>query len=251
VNYLKSYLYVGGMPEVVLQFAKGQDYLAAREVQERILDAYAQDFSKHVPVEQIQRLNQIWHSIPVQLAKENKKFVYKELKPGARSKDYEIALEWLASCGLVYRVGKVSKPALPLSAYGDGSFKLYLFDVGLLSALSGLTTQVLLEGATLFTEYKGALSEQFVLQELKTIPRLPVAYWKSDSGLAEVDFLVQSGAEIFPIEVKSSINLKAKSLKSYMDKFKPSRAFRFSLATYKVTDSLVDAPLYGAARVLR
>jgi predicted AAA+ superfamily ATPase len=247
ISYLRMYFYVGGMPEAVLKFSNGNDFAAARTVQNQILLSYGEDFSKHIPVNTIQKVNQIWNSIPVQLARENKKFVYKEVQKGASAKTYELALEWLIRCGLIHKVSRVSKPAVPLRAYETtGAFKLFLGDIGLLSAMSLLNVKTLLEGDALFTEFKGALTEQFVLQELKTLDGIDTAYWANEgNATAEVDFILQTANGIVPLEVKSSINLKAKSLKVYEEKFNPVLSIRTSLADFKKTGALYDIPLYA------
>jgi predicted AAA+ superfamily ATPase len=248
ISYLRMYFYVGGMPEVVLKFSNGNDFASARAVQNQILESYVQDFSKYIPTGTIQKVTGIWNSIPAQLAKENKKFVYKEIQKGGTAKIYEIALEWLLRCGLIYRIARVSKPAIPLRSYDNtGAFKLFSVDVGLLSAMSLLNVKTLLEGETLFTEFKGALTEQFVLQEMKAMNNMDIAYWANEGNrTAEVDFIVQTENNgIVPLEVKSSTNLKAKSLKVYMEKFSPAIAVRSSLANFRRTDNFYDIPLYA------
>ena len=246
INLLRQYYFVGGMPEVVLSFARDRDYQQARKLQKDILTAYEQDFSKYVPPVDAARIREVWHSIPAQLSKENKKFIYGAIREGARAKSYELALEWLQDCGLIYRVYRISKPNLPLSGYQDSNaFKLYMSDVGLLGALSNLSPQTLLNGTQIFTEFKGALTEQYVLQTLKTLPDLPVFYWTS-AARAEVDFVLQAGEHILPAEVKAEQNLKAKSLKTYCDKYNVAAALRFSMADYKYTAPVYDIPLYMA-----
>jgi predicted AAA+ superfamily ATPase len=248
ISYLRMYLYVGGMPEAVLKFTQDRDFMVAREVQKSILEAYSADFSKHIPKAQIGKVSQIWDSIPYQLAKENKKFIYNEVQKGASAKTFEVALEWLIKSGLIHRVSRVSKPAMPLKGYADstGAFKLFLCDVGLMSAMSRVDVRAILEGDALFTEFKGALTEQFVCQELKLFDDIYVAYWANEApARAEIDFIIQSGMQIIPIEVKSSTNLKAKSLQVYREKFRPQIEIRTSLADYKKTDNLCDIPLYA------
>jgi predicted AAA+ superfamily ATPase len=252
ISHLRIYLYVGGMPEAVLKFVQERDFTAVREVQKSILDAYAADFSKHIPKEQIGKVSRIWDSIPYQLAKENKKFVYNEVQKGASAKTFEIALEWLIKSGLIHRVSRVSKPAMPLKGYADsiGAFKLFLCDVGLMSAMSRVDVRAILEGDTLFTEFKGALTEQFVCQELKLFDDVYIAYWANEApARAEIDFIIQFGTQIIPIEVKSSTNLKAKSLLVYREKFHPQIEIRTSLADYKKTDDLYDIPLYVLSKL--
>ena len=201
VDLLKYYYYVGGMPEVVQSFVDNRDFNEAREIQERILAAYEQDFSKHAPNEVVPRIRMLWNSIPAQLTKENKKFIYGIIKEGARAKDYETALMWLTDCGLVHKVYRVTAPSIPLKAYEDlKAFKLFLADVGLLGCMVRLNQSVLLNGNELFKEFKGALTEQYVLQQLKTVKGVDTYYWTNDRGNAEIDFLIDTGNEIVPIE---------------------------------------------------
>lgn len=245
INILRQYYYVGGMPEVVASFVVYKDFKQARDIQKDILTSYEQDFSKHIPHTTVTRLRMLWNSIPSQLSKENKKFIYGLIKKGARAKEYEEAITWLCDCGLVYKVNKVSKAGLPLKSYEDiGAFKLFVSDVGLLSALGELDVKTLLEGDKVFEEFKGSLTEQYVLQQLKTLTDLPVYYWANDSGSAELDFITQINSSVIPIEVKATTNLQAKSLKIYSDKYKPQTAIRTSTADYKANNGLYDIPLY-------
>lgn len=246
IELLRQYYFIGGMPEAVKVFIETQNFNAVRQVQKNLLMAYEQDFSKHIRDGQtVQKVRSIWHAIPEQLAKENKKFIYANLQKGARSKDYEIALQWLKDSGLVHSVPRIKKPHLPLSAYQDNAFKLYGLDIGLLSAQSHLDASVLLDGSRIFSEFKGALTEQYVLQQLIANQDNPVFYWATEKGTAEVDFVVQQKQAVIPIEVKAEENLKAKSLKVYVEQFQPERAFRFSMADYREQDWLVNVPLYG------
>lgn len=243
---LKNYYYVGGMPEAVQSFANRQDFNEVREIQQRILAAYEQDFSKHAPNEIVPRLRMLWNSIPGQLARENNKFIYGLVKEGARAKDYEMAMLWLADCGLIHKIHRVSKPDLPLRAYEDlKAFKLFVVDVGLLSCMTGLRQSTLLEGNRLFNEFKGALTEQYVLQQLKTLTGVSIYYWTADQAKAEVDFVIDNGKEVIPIEVKAELNLQAKSLKVYQDRFKPNRSIRTSMAVYKQEEWLLNLPLWA------
>jgi predicted AAA+ superfamily ATPase len=251
-SYLRMYFYVGGMPEAVKKFAIDKDFNAARDVQKQILEAYAADFSKHVPKSQIQKVSQIWNSIPYQMAKENRKFIYKDVKKGASAKTFEIALEWLIKSGLIHRISRVSKPAMPLKSYVNSmnAFKLFLCDVGLMSAMSRLDVQALLEGDTLFTEFKGALTEQYVCQELQLLDDIDIAYWANEApAQAEIDFILQVGMQVIPLEVKSSTNLKSKSLSVYREKFLPKQEIRTSLADFRKTDNLYDIPLYALSKL--
>ncbi|MEG0691759.1 MAG: ATP-binding protein [Oscillospiraceae bacterium] len=245
-DLLKHYYYVGGMPEVVQTFADSRDFNEAREIQKRILTAYEQDFSKHAPNEVVPRIRMLWNSIPAQLAKENKKFIYGLVKEGSRAKEYELAMLWLTDCGLVHKVHRVNAPSLPLKAYEDlRAFKLFLVDVGLLSCMVGLRQDVLLDGSALFKEFKGALTEQYVLQQLKTLSGVSAYYWTADRGTAEVDFVIDTGSDVIPVEVKAEENLQAKSLKVYREKFSPKVSVRTSLAEYKQEDWLVNLPLWA------
>lgn len=246
VEMLKYYYYVGGMPEAVLNFSENRDFNEVREIQQRILAAYEQDFSKHAPNEVVPRIRMLWNSIPSQLTKENKKFIYGIIKDGARAKDYEMAMLWLTDCGLVHKVQRVTAPRLPLKAYEDlRAFKLFLVDVGLLSCMARLNRTALLNGNDLFKEFKGALTEQYVLQQLKTIKGLETYYWTNDRGGAEIDFLIDTGTEVIPIEVKAETNLKAKSLKVYCAKFQPNMSIRTSMADYKREEQLLNLPLWA------
>ncbi|MFK5039964.1 ATP-binding protein [Glaesserella parasuis] len=245
IDFLRQYYFVGGMPEAVQTFIDTQNLNEVRQVQRNLLMAYEQDFSKHISDGQtVKKVRSIWASIPEQLAKENKKFMYAQLQKGARSKDYEIALQWLKDSGLVQVVPRVKKPHLPLSAYQDNAFKLYGLDVGLLAAQSYLDATTLLEGNRIFTEFKGALTEQYVLQQLLATQENPVFYWATEKGTAEVDFVLQRKQTVIPIEVKAEENLKAKSLKVYVEQFQPEQAFRFSMADFREQDWMVNVPLY-------
>lgn len=246
IDLLKYYYYIGGMPEVVLNFADHKDFNEAREIQQRILAAYEQDFSKHAPNEVVPRIRMLWNSIPAQLKKENKKFIYGLIKDGARAKEYELAMLWLIDCGLVHKVHRVTAPNLPLKAYEDlKAFKLFIVDLGLLSCMVRLRQDTLLNGNELFKEFKGALTEQYVLQQLKTLKSMETYYWTNDQGSAEIDFVLDNGTDIIPLEVKAEVNLQAKSLKSYRDKFHPDISVRTSMADYKEEDWLVNLPLYA------
>ena len=244
-KYLKLYFYIGGMPEAVQEYINTNDLTIVRKIQERILESYVNDFSKHADKSVFSRILALWQSIPSQLSRENKKFIYKNIKEGARSKDYEVAMQWLSDCGLIYKITKISKPYFPINSYVDNSsFKLFIVDIGLLSALCHLNSEVIINNNNIFTEFKGSLTEQFVLQELKTNRDLLIHYWGNNNGNAEVDFVIQKNEFIIPIEVKATVNLQAKSLKVYNETFKPKMAVRTSLADYKQTSILYDVPLY-------
>ena len=246
IFWLKNYYYVGGMPEAVGYFAEHKDYVAVRNIQKELLDQYENDFGKHAETSDLARIRMVWNSIPMQLAKENKKFFFGQIKSGARMKDYEIAIEWLLDCGLIKKVYRVNKPAVPLKAYTDFSaFKLFLLDVGLLGALSELDAATILEGNDIFVEFKGALTEQYVLQELVSETAYTPYYYTSESGRYEMDFMVQKGRDIVPVEVKAETNLQAKSLKAYNAKFATAYAVRASMSDYRVDDWLTNIPLYA------
>lgn len=246
IDALKQYYFVGGMPEAVRSFSENNDYNEVREIQKRILTAYEQDFSKHAPNDIVPRIRMLWNSIPSQLAKENKKFVYGLVREGARAKDYETAIMWLSDCGLVHKISRVNSAGIPLKAYEDlKAFKLFLVDIGLLGCMAGLHQQTLIDGNDLFVEFKGALTEQYVCQELKTLGDIGVYYYTNDRGSCEVDFVVDTGKMIIPLEVKAELNLKAKSLKMFRERFSPKLSVRTSMAEYKKEDGLVNLPLYA------
>ena len=250
IDALKQYYFVGGMPEAVQSFAEDKDFNAVREIQKRILMAYEQDFSKHAPNEIVPRLRMLWNSIPSQLAKENKKFIYGLVREGARAKEYETAIMWLCDCGLVHKVCRVNTAGIPLKAYEDlKAFKLFMVDVGLLGCMAGVSQQTLLDGNSLFVEFKGALTEQYVCQQLKTADNIDIYYYTNDRGSCEVDFVVTVGEKIVPVEVKAEVNLKAKSLKTYCEKFSPKTSVRASMADYKREEWLVNLPLYAISSI--
>ncbi len=248
---LKQYHFVGGMPEAVLSFSQNKDFNEVRDIQKRILFAYEQDFSKHAPIDIVPKIRMIWNSIPSQLAKENKKFIYGLVREGGRAKEYETAIMWLSDCGLVHKVSRVNTAEIPLKAYEDlKAFKLFIVDVGLLGCMVGLKQGVLLDGNELFVEFKGALTEQYVCQQLSTLEDLNVYYYTNDRGSCEIDFLIDTGEKIVPVEVKAETNLKAKSLRSYCDRFSPELAVRTSMSDYKKESWLVNLPLYAIEEIL-
>lgn len=250
IDTLKHYYFVGGMPEAVQSFAENKDFNEVREIQKRILAAYEQDFFKHAPNEIVPRLRMLWNSIPSQLAKENKKFIYGLVREGARAKDYETAIMWLSDCGLIHKVSRVNAAGIPLRAYEDlKAFKLFVVDVGLLGCMAGLRQRTLLDGNDLFVEFKGALTEQYVCQQLKTIEDLDVYYYTNDRGSCGVDIVVDTGEQIIPVEVKAEVNLRAKSLKTYQEKFSPEVSVRTSMADYKKEEWLVNLPLYAIDQI--
>lgn len=245
-EFLKYYYYVGGMPEVVKNFAENKDFSQVRDIQDAILQAYEYDFSKHAPVDIVPKLRMLWNSISSQLARENKKFLYGLIKEGARAREYEMAMLWLIDCGLMYKVPRITTPKLPLKAYEDlKAFKLFIVDVGLLSCMAGLHKTVILEGNNVFEEFKGALTEQFVLQQLKTNNTLDTYYWTNPNGRAEVDFILDVGTRIVPLEVKASKNLRSKSLRFFKDTYNPAVSVRTALVSFKQDDWLVNLPLWA------
>lgn len=244
-NYLKQYLYIGGMPEIVADYVQNKDFSEVRNKQTRLLEAYEQDFSKHAPNNIVPRIRQLWNNIPTQLAKENKKFIYGLVKQGARAREYEIALSWLIDCGLVYQINRVKDCKIPLVAYQDfNAFKLYLLDVGLLCAMAQIDAQTILDGNSIFVEFKGALTEQFVLTELKANTSVPIFYWASEKGIAEVDYIIQIDKNNIPIEVKANENLQSKSLKNFVQKYNTKINIRTSMSSYRKEDWLTNVPLY-------
>ena len=246
IDALKQYYFVGGMPEAVVRFVEDKDLDEVREIQKRILNAYEQDFSKHAPNEVVPKIRMLWNSIPSQLSKENKKFIYGLMREGARAKDYEVAIMWLSDCGLIHKVSRVNAAGIPLKAYEDlKAFKLFLVDVGLLGCMTGIGKSALLEGNKLFVEFKGALTEQYVCQQLKTLKDLGIYYYTNDRGNCEVDFVVDTGENIIPLEVKAELNLKAKSLKTYREKFSPELSVRTAMTDYKEEAGLINLPLYA------
>ena len=250
IELLRYYYFIGGMPEAVQTFVDENDLNAVRKVQLNILNAYEQDFSKHAPFETVPRIRMVWQSIPSQLAKENRRFVYGALRKGARAKDFELAIQWLKDCGLIQQVIRLSKPSLPLPAYADEGFKMFLLDVGLLGAMSGLDARTLLQGNAFFSEFKGALTEQYIAQELRCELNLTPCYWSAEHATSEVDFVFQYQSGIYPVEVKAEENLKAKSLKVYSDKYAPAISIRSSMSDYRHDEWLLNLPLYGISRIL-
>ena len=250
VQRMKEYFYVGGMPEVVQTFINEQDWFSVRTVQKTLLAVYEQDFSKYASPDLCARLNLVWNSLPSQLAKENRKFVYGQVKKGSRAKDFALAIQWLSDCGLVHLVHSVSKPGYPLKAYEElDSFKIYMGDIGLLGALGGTDVKTILDENAFFVEFKGAITEQFVLQELISCAGLAPFYYSSPNSSGEVDFLVQMGEHIVPVEVKASENLQAKSLKAFHQKWQNEFSVRTSLSDFRRDDWLTNIPLYGVHRI--
>lgn len=250
IHWLKNYYYVGGMPEMVAYFSEHKNYEEVRRLQNNLLEQYENDFGKHTMGTNLARIRMVWNSIPLQLAKENRKFFFGQIKKGARMKDFEIAIEWLLDCGLVHKVYKVKQAHVPLKSYVDFStFKLYMLDVGLLGALSELDAESLLEGSKIFTEFKGALTEQYVLQQLLSDTTYIPYYYGTDSQTFEMDFTIQKGKNVVPIEVKAEVNVQAKSMKAYIKEYQPDYAVRVSMLDYMQQDCLVNIPLYAVCNI--
>ncbi len=245
IRLLKLYLYTGGMPEVVDAYAKRRDVAEVREIQKTILELYEDDFGKHAPKEDMPRIRMVWNAVPLQLAKENKKFFFGQVKEGARAKDFEKAIQWLTDCGLLIKVYRVEKPAMPLKSYIDfAAFKIYLLDVGLLGAMSDLDARAILDKSEIFVEFKGAMAEQYVLQQLVSDTAYTPFYY-SVSSHNEIDFVLQKDGDIVPLEVKAAENLRSRSLRAYCDKFNPALAVRTSLSDYREQDWMTNLPLYA------
>lgn len=243
---LRQYYFVGGMPEAVKTYVERGDIWEVRSIHSKIIDAYRNDMSKHVPKQQVQRINMVWNSIPSQLARDNKKFIYGALRKGARANDFEIAIQWLVDSGLVHKVHRISKPVVPLKFYEDmASFKLFLLDCGLLGALSETPPEQILIGDNVFEEYKGAFTENYVLQQLKSLPRTFVYYYSNDNSTLEIDFVVQHDTHIIPIEVKAEENLRAKSLRQFVTANPGLHGVRFSMSDYREQDWLTNVPLWA------
>jgi ribonucleotide reductase alpha subunit len=247
--YLRIYYYIGGMPEAVAHYITNKDLIAVRQIQKNILLGYENDFAKYAPSAIVPRIRLLWKNIIGQLSKENKKFIYGQLKTGARAKDFELAINWLADAGLLNKVLLINKPILPLSAYTDFDvFKLFGLDVGLLGAVAELDPKILLDKNNIMTEFKGALTEQFICQQLRCNGFDNLYYWCAERGTAEIDFVVQYQNKAIPIEAKAEENLQAKSLKVYAEKYKPEIVLRSSISKHKTTGNLINVPLYGIAQ---
>ncbi len=250
IQWLRTYYFVGGMPEAVAVFCNKRSFRDARRVHNRILRDYTDDFSKHIPAADLPYAQLLWQSLPSQLAKENKKFVYASVKSGLRGRQIEGALQWLKQAGLVFPVSGVTKPSIPLSAYADARFKLFGLDVGLLAAQCELDERTLLEGNRIFTEFKGALTEQYVQQQLRSACEITPFYWSSERANAEVDFVFKSGMDVLPLEVKAEENLRAKSLAVFRDTFSPRLCIRTSMSDYRREEWLLNLPLYALNCIL-
>jgi predicted AAA+ superfamily ATPase len=251
ISLLKNYLLVGGMPEVAVNFGKSGDLKQARALQESILQAYENDFSKHAPIELLPRIRMVWQSIVGQLAKENSKFIYSILRKGARAKEFELAIEWLKDAGLIHKVTRISKAAWPLEAYAMwDDFKIYLHDCGLLGAMAHLPPAIVLENDRLFTEFKGVLSEQYGLQQL-VANNVPLFYWRPENADAEIDFLLTIKSNIIPLEIKSSDNVRSRSLSVYAKSNNPEICVRASLLPYRHQQWMENIPLYSLGAWLK
>lgn len=248
--WMKNYYYVGGMPGVVEEFRMHRDYNEVRQIQSDIIRQYEGDFGKHIDAKTLPRIRMVWDSIPMQLAKENKKFFFGQIKKGARSSEYEIAIQWLIDCGLIHKVNRVNEPHMPLKAYKSmNAYKLFMLDVGLLGALSELTAESILEGNDIFVEFKGALTEQYVLQQLICDTEYTPYYFGTEKSTFEQDFLIQKGKDIIPIEVKAEGNIRSQSLKAYCDKYHPRKAVRLSTLNYVDQGWMVNIPLYAVCNL--
>ena len=250
IDRLREYYFVGGMPEVVQSYLDSKDFNQVREIQKNLLNDYQQDFSKHAEATLVSRLNLVWNSIPMQLAKENKKYIYGQVREGARAKDFELAIQWLMDCGLIHKVQRIKKPGLPLKAYLDlDAFKIYLLDIGLLMAMVDLDARVIIDGNRIFTEFKGALTEQYVLQQLIADLGIEAYYYSTEKSSGEIDFLLQGKSSILPLEVKAEENLRAKSLKAFCEKYHPVCAVRTSMSDYREQEWMTNIPLYNICRI--
>lgn len=251
IDLLKKYYYVGGMPEAVQCYIDTDDMYEVREIQKGLLSYYENDFSKHAPKETVPRIQMVWNSIPGQLAKENRKFIYGSLREGARAKEFELAIMWLQDCGLIHKSYRVSKPGMPLISYMDmNSFKMFMMDIGLLAAKGSLSPRTLLEGTRIFEEFKGALTEQFVAQELVTAG-YELYYYSTENASGEIDFVVQHETYCIPVEVKAEENLRAKSLRAFCNKYQPEIALRVSMSNYREQDWMKNVPLFGFAQYIK
>lgn len=250
IDRLREYYYVGGMPEAVQNFVLNKDYNKVREIQKNLLNYYQQDFSKHAEISLVPRLNLVWNSIPMQLAKENKKYIYGQVREGARAKDFELAIQWLLDCGLIHKVHRVKKPSLPLKAYMDlNAFKIYMLDVGLLLAMADLDASVIIDGNRIFTEFKGALTEQYVLQQMIAELGVKPYYYTTTNSTGKIDFMLQAPGSVIPVEVKAEENLRAKSLWAFCEKYHPKHAVRTSMSDFREQDWMTNIPLYNIDRI--
>lgn len=252
IDLLRQYYFVGGMPEVVSSYSREKNLERVRSIQQTILRAYDQDFSKHAPVAEVPRIRLIWNSIPAQLSKENKKFVYGLIKEGARAREFELAIGWLVDCGLVYKIQRVKKAAMPLKVYEDfSSFKLYMLDCGLLGAMTEAPIALMLVNNSVFSEFKGMFTEQYVLQQFMADDATSVYYWSSERSDGELDFVIQCQEQILPIEVKAEENLHAKSLRSFIGRHPELTGLRLSMSDYREEEWMTNVPLYAVSLIPR
>lgn len=251
IQLLRTYYYVGGMPEAVKAYCDGLGYEEVRRIQSNILMTYENDFSKHAPANEVPRIRMVWHSVTSQLAKENRKFIYGVLRQGARAKEFEIAVEWLQDAGLVYRVNRTRSGEMPLSAFEDfGTFKLFMLDVGLMCAMNRLSSDSILLGNDIFSTYRGAMTEQYVCQQLTGAVDF-IYYWSADNSRGEIDFLIQTGDRIVPIEVKAEENLKSKSLSAFVARYPSLHAVRLSMSDYREQEWMTNVPLYAVCACIK
>lgn len=250
IRRMKEYFYVGGMPQAVQCFIDEHDWNKVRLIQETLLKVYEQDFSKYASPELCTRLNMVWNSLPAQLSKENKKFMYGQIKKGARAKDFDLAIQWLSDCGLIHLVHSVSKPGYPLKAYEElDSFKIFMNDIGLLGALGGTDIKTILDDNVFFVEFKGAITEQYVLQQLLSTTQIKPFYYSSPNSSGEIDFLFQVQDQIVPLEVKAAENLQSKSLKAFHQKWLNEFSVRTSLSDFRKDGWLTNLPLYAISKI--
>ncbi len=251
IQLLRTYYYVGGMPEAIKAYCDGLGYEEVRRIQSNILMTYENDFSKHAPANEVPRIRMVWHSVTSQLAKENRKFIYGVLRQGARAKEFEIAVEWLQDAGLVYRVNRTKSGEMPLSAFEDfGTFKLFMLDVGLMCAINRLSSDSILLGNDIFSTYRGAMTEQYVCQQLTGAVDF-IYYWSADNSRGEIDFLIQTGGRIVPIEVKAEENLKSKSLSAFVARYPSLHAVRLSMSDYREQEWMTNVPLYAVCACIK
>jgi len=244
IDYLRTYYFVGGMPEVVASYLQEKDMSLVRNIQKGIINGYENDFAKYATIDIVPRIKMVWQSIISQLSKENRKFTYSLVQKGARAKDFELAIQWLQDAGLILKINRVTKPSIPLNAYTDfDAFKIFLLDIGLINAMANVDVKILLEKNTILSEFKGALTEQYVCQQL--FSKTDIFYWTAANATAELDFLIQVGQDIFPIEVKAEENLKSKSLRVFIEKHENLRGIRLSMSKFRNQEWMVNYPLYA------
>jgi uncharacterized protein len=246
IELLRLYYFIGGMPEAVQTYINTQDLSEVSQIHQQILAGYTNDFAKYAPITLLPRIQMVWQSILPQLAKENKKFIFGQIKKGARANDFDVAITWLLSAGLLHKCTRINKVAVPISNYAQlDVFKLFLVDLGLLGSMAKLTPDIILNQNTIMQEFKGAFTEQYVLQQLFLQKDLQVHYWASEAGKAELDFVVQNKGKITAIEVKAEENLKAKSLKEFVQKYAPHKAIRYSMSKHRQESWMENVPLYS------